>query len=164
MIFSHTLWRVIRSALAISGAATLGFVAVGCTSTENGDDVLGYDWQVSAVYDDPSLPHDLPPEVIPPSIVFGHVSYTGSSSCGEFGGNLNWHDADTAEFSDLEILREQDCSSSAAEFDRRLMAQLQGKVTMTVSNRELRVSAVEEAPPGEAQPGFAAVTVGAGAS
>lgn len=161
---SHSLRRVVRGTVAIAGAAALGIVAAGCTATEDGDDVLGYDWQVSAVYDDPSLPHALPPEVVPPSIVFGHVSYTGSSSCGEFGGNLNWLNGDTVEFSDLEILREQDCSSSAAEFERRLMEQLEGEVTISVTNGELRVSTVEEAPPGEAQPGFAAVTVGAGAS
>lgn len=148
--------------LSVGIAATGALVA--CTATEGGDDILGYDWQVSAVFDDPELPSALPPEVLPPSIVFGHVSYTGSSSCGEFGGDLDWSGGDTVEFRNLDILREQDCSASAAEFDRRLLEQLTGESTVTVSNGELRVSSTEDAPPGEARRGFAAITAGAGAS
>ncbi|WP_448852798.1 hypothetical protein [Corynebacterium sp. 335C] len=146
------------AAAALACAAVAG--AAACSSAD--PRVVDRTWQVTGVFDDPALPQAPVEGEIPPTLVFGGTSYTGSSACGEFRGDVDWVGDGVARVGAPEWLRTRDCSANASEYDRRLFGVLPGEQRLAADGDSLRASLVAEHPPGTAARGFAAVQIAAG--
>ena len=153
----------------VTTATALGLAACGAGDGQGdtaddgvgGDErIVGKRWQVTEVYDDPTLPHGVPEGTVPPVIVFGRESYTGDGACGSFQGTLTWRDRSIVHVGEPETVRETDCDAAARTYDERLRAQLPGEFVVATPDPDLRMTAVGDHPAGEAAPGWAAVSRG----
>ncbi|MBV7295887.1 hypothetical protein KRX51_08195 [Corynebacterium sp. TAE3-ERU12] len=138
--------------LAAIGCA---LVLVGCSSTS--DLLADTSWQITHVYDDPGLPTAPAKPTAPPTLVLGRTSYTGSSQCGQWRGELTWVDDTTADFEKPDILRTTDCTDDERVFDQRLRRQVRGPLRLEVKDDALRGYVIGKTPAGQAPGGFAAV-------
>ncbi|WP_295624362.1 hypothetical protein [uncultured Corynebacterium sp.] len=148
-----------RRVAAVCVTTAVAASLVSCAD-EADERVVGKRWQVTEIYDDPGLPRSAPEGTVPPTVVFGRESYTGDGACGEFRGSLTWRDDDIVAVSEPETVRAAECSPAARVFDDRLRAQLAGEFIVGAPDPELRMTAVGDHPPGEAAPGWSAVTTG----
>ncbi len=147
------------AALCLTTLLSASLAACGGDDGGDGDDrVVGKRWQVTAVYDDPALPHGAPDGMVPPVIAFGRESYTGDGACGSFQGTLTWRDGDIVSVGEPRTVREADCDAVARTFHDRLRAQLTGDFIVSAGAPGLRMTAVGDHAPGEAAPGWAAVS------
>lgn len=149
----------LRRAGATALAAASVLTATACSSAD--DRIVDRTWQVTGVFDDPALPTAPVEDQVPPIIVFGANGYTGSSACGEYRGDVDWLGDGIVRLGEPRPLRQRDCPTPAAEYDRRLAAILPGDQRIAVDGDGLRSSRVEDHPAGTAARGFAAVQVGA---
>lgn len=151
--------RRARHALAIAVAGATAAAMAGC-SVGADERVVGKQWQVTEIYDDPELPHAVPEGVVPPMITIGGRSYTLDTGCGSYQGDLKWRDEGIVNISEPDKVRRLDCDARAETIDERFRSQLTGEFLVDEPGRELRMTAIDDHPIGEAAPGWAAITRG----
>lgn len=125
-----------RALILASVAAVLPLV--GCQA-DTATDVVGKQWQVTAIYDDPALPHLQPPEEPPVVIALGHSSYTVLSACGAAAGELSWQ-GEEVEFGAPAPTQESTCSAPAQVFEQRFREILPGAFSYHLDENGLRLS------------------------
>lgn len=149
----------IRRSLAITVTIAAVAAVAGC-SVGADERVVGKQWQVTGIYDDPALPHAVPADVMPPMITIGGRSYTLDTGCGSYQGDLTWRDRAIVEISEPDKVRRLDCDARAETIDERFRGQLVGEFLVGDPGRDLRMTAIGDHPIGEAAPGWAAITRG----
>lgn len=147
--------RLPRASLALALAPMIALA--GCSAGAD-ERVVGKQWQVTGIFDDPALPASVPEGVVPPLITFGGRSYTLETGCGSYQGKLKWRDEGIVSVGDAERTREMECDAPAATIDERFRAAVAGEFMVGDPRRDLRMTAIGDHSAGEAAPGWAAIT------
>ncbi|APT91343.1 hypothetical protein CSPHI_10425 [Corynebacterium sphenisci DSM 44792] len=155
-----------RRGTGLRAAAALGALALaaaGCAGADPEPAARGTAWQVTGVFDDPGLPTGPAEPAGAPVLVLGASSYTGSSPCGEFSGELDWPSDSLVRIRpprvDATAPAATPCTDAIRVYDRRLRTVLPGTHEVRVRGGELRATAVpaDDADDPAAGAGFAAV-------
>lgn len=145
--------------VAIAASATL---TVTACQAKPAAEIVGKQWQVTAIYDDAALPHDVPEGVDAPTITLGQITYTLADACGNESGALKWK-GEAVELEAPEQDRATDCSVQAQTYAKRFREIIVGEFTYTRDDNGLRmreITAPEKASEYDENRGWTAVTSG----
>lgn len=140
---------------------TLAFVAIGATflgscSVPAAEGVIGKQWQVAAVYDDPNLPPAAPEGKVPPTISIGGQSYSVTSQCEVVQGSVEWR-GEAVVIGEPQSSRTTECDDQDRTFSDRFKNALSGEFLFEVGENGLRMKKIGEYQPGTTVPGWSAV-------
>lgn len=145
------------STLAFTAVVASTAVFISSCSAPPASDVVGKQWQVSAVYDDPNLPPAAPEGKVPPTITVGSQSYSASSACEVVQGTVEWRD-EAVVIGEPQTMRTSDCDDQERIFADRFKKALSGEFIFDVGENGLRMKEIGDYAPGTTIPGWAAVT------
>lgn len=122
-------------------------------------EIVGKQWQVTAIYDDPELPHAVPDGVAAPTITLGQTTYTLADACGNESGALKWK-GEAVELEAPEQDRTTDCSAQAQTYAKRFREIIVGEFTYTQDANGLRMREITDSNKYAENRGWTAVTSG----
>nr|WP_120491778.1 META domain-containing protein [Corynebacterium lactis] len=137
----------------------MSVAVTACSATPGAAGIVGKQWQVTALYDDPALPSGAPENQVPPTITLGQSSYTITTACGNAEGDLEWLDG-SVKLGDVATTRTADCDPSAQTFASRFEALAPGSFIYKVDANGLRLSEITDTGSPDANRGWTAVSVG----
>lgn len=78
-----------KAVAAVAVVAAASMTATACQGKPAAE-IVGKQWQITAIFDDPNLPHGVPDGTQAPTITLGQTTYTFADSCGNGSGSLQW--------------------------------------------------------------------------
>lgn len=147
-----------KAIAAVAAVATASMMVTACQA-KPGAEVVGKQWQITAIFDDPDLPHGVPDNTQAPTITLGQTTYTYADSCGNGSGTLQWK-GEAIELSAPEQTRSMDCSDQAKTYSERFQKLLAGEFAYSQDSNGLRLREMKDAKPGEDRRGWTATTSG----
>lgn len=147
-----------KAVAAVAVVAAVSMTATAC-QTKPAAEIVGKQWQITAIFDDPNLPHGVPDGTQAPTITLGQTTYTFADSCGNGSGSLQWK-GEAVEFGTPEQTRSLDCSDQAQTYSERFHKIVAGEFVYTQDNNGLRMREMKDTKPGEDRRGWTATTSG----
>lgn len=149
-------------------AAVAAVIAAGCGVTAcqaaPAEDIVGKQWQITAVFDDPTLPHAIPSDIEAPRITLGQTTYAFSDACGDETGDVRWIDQ-SVEIKAPTQTRRADCSPQEKTYGQRFRDIMAGQSVYSEDDNGLRLRELRQTDGNADQHrGFTAVSVAAGGS
>lgn len=135
--------RLGKKAIATVAVVASASLTVTACQAKPAAEIVGKQWQVTAVFDDPALPHAVPDGVMAPTITLGQTTYTLADACGNESGSLKWK-GEAVELDAPEQTRDVDCSVQAQTFSKRFREIVVGEFRYTQDANGLRMRELQE--------------------